>query len=59
MTMEMEFYLKMVVVFIISGIIWKIMEFYQKRKEEDAERQYRLTMKILEAKHNNYKRDRS
>ena len=54
MSMEMEFYLKMLATFIISGIIWIFMEKAQKRKEEEAARKCDETLRMIELRNRTY-----
>lgn len=49
----MEFYLKMVGVFIASGLLLKYMAILQKRKEDAAERQFQRTMEMIELRNRN------
>ena len=55
MSLETEFYLKMLGVFLTSGVIMKIMMIMQKRKEEEAERKFQQIMKMIELRDRKYK----
>jgi uncharacterized membrane protein SpoIIM required for sporulation len=54
MSPDMEFYLKMLGVFVASGIGMKIMMVMQKRKEEEAERKFQQTMQMIELRNKKY-----
>jgi hypothetical protein len=55
MSLETEFYLKMLGVFVASGIFMKIMMIMQKRKEEEAERKFQQTIRMIELRDRKYK----
>lgn len=48
MSLEMEFYVKILGVFIVSGIIFKIMMVMQKYKEDNAKKILQETLKMIE-----------
>ena len=48
MSLDTEFYLKILACFMVSGIFVKIMNIRQRRIEEEAERQYQRTLKLIE-----------
>jgi hypothetical protein len=54
MSLDMEFYLKIVGVFIASGIIFWYMEILHKRKIAEAERQFERTMQMIELRNKKY-----
>lgn len=55
MSLEMEFYLKILGVFIASGVIFKIMMIQQKRKEDEAEKKFQETIRMIELRNKIHK----
>lgn len=55
MSLEAEFYLKILGVFVASGVIFKIMMVSQKRKEEEVEKKFEETIKMIELRNKIYK----
>lgn len=45
MSIETEFYIKIACTFIVSIIVFAFMQKVQKRKEEEADRKFELTLK--------------
>lgn len=54
MSVEMEFYIKLLITFVISGIGIYIMHITQKRKEEEAERKFQQTLQMIELRNRKY-----
>lgn len=54
MSLEMEFYIKMLGVFIVSGVIFKIMMIMQKHKEHEAEKKFKETMRMIELRNKKF-----
>lgn len=48
MSLEMEFYTKIVLTFAASGVIYYFMHLAQKRKEVEAEAKYQFVLKLIE-----------
>lgn len=48
MTPELEFYLKMLGVFVASGFIFACMMAIQRKKQQEADEKYEFTMKLIE-----------
>ena len=48
MTPETDFYLKMLGVFVASGIFFALMMRAQKRKQKEADEKYEFTLKLIE-----------
>jgi len=48
MSLETEFYLKLLATFIASGVIFKIMMVVEKRKQDEADRKFEQTMQMIE-----------
>jgi uncharacterized membrane protein SpoIIM required for sporulation len=54
MSPDMEFYLKMLGVFVASGLIIKYMNILQKRKQDEADKQFERTMQMIELRNKKY-----
>jgi preprotein translocase subunit YajC len=48
MTPETDFYVKMLVVFVASGLIWTLMLRSQKRKQKAADEKFEFEIKMIE-----------
>jgi preprotein translocase subunit YajC len=48
MTPETEFFLKIMLTMVFSGIIWMIMLKLQRKKEQEANEKYEFTIKLVE-----------
>ena len=57
MSLEMEFYIKMFGVFVVSGVIFKIMMIMQKHKEIEAEKKLQETLRMIELRNKKFNRE--
>lgn len=48
MSLETEFYLKMVGVFVAAGLMFKYMMYLQDKKQKEADAKFEFTMKLIE-----------
>lgn len=48
MTPETEFFLKIILTMVFSGIVWMIMLRLQRKKEQEANEKYEFTLKLIE-----------
>lgn len=49
----MTFHMKLFITFLSSGILFAVMMYVQKKKEEKAERLFQLKMEAIDAKYKN------
>lgn len=52
--MEIDFYLKMLVVFIASGLIFAYMQRLQNKKQKEADVKFEFTMQLIEMRNRKY-----
>jgi hypothetical protein len=52
--MEIDFYLRMLGVFVASGLIFALMMRQQKRKQAEADAKFEMTMKMIELRNRTY-----
>jgi len=52
--MEIDFYLKMLAVFVASGLIFAFMMRQQRKKQEEADLKFEQTMKLIELRNKKY-----
>ncbi len=48
MSLETEFYLKMLGVFVAAGLMFRYMMYLQDKKQKEADRKFEFTMKLIE-----------
>ena len=48
MSLETEFYLKLLATFIAAGLLYKYMSILEKRKQDAADRKFEETMQMIE-----------